>query len=198
MLKHLLPILLCIPLMVQAAESDRSDDREQLKKLLYSIEESLNNLEMDALLSHFDDQAVVSFMTTEVSVGKEGILAYYEKMFNLPAAPLASYNTEVSLDGPAYFHGDTMVAAGRTRDSYELSNGNQYVFDTRWLATAVKKEGQWKIVALDFSVDPFENVVLDKMDKQLLIYTLLAFLAGLAIMFIISRQWLRNARKRSV
>ena len=59
-LKHLLLVLFCIPLMVQAAEFDRNDDREQLKKVLYSIEESLNNLEIDALLSYFDDQAVVA------------------------------------------------------------------------------------------------------------------------------------------
>lgn len=198
MLKHLFLVLLCIPVTVVASENERSDDREQLKEILFSIEESLNTLDMDSLLSHFDEQAVVSYMTTEVSVGKEGIIAYYEKMFNLPDAPLAGYQTEVSLDGPANFHGDTMVASGRTQDAFELSDGNHYTFDTRWLATAMKKEGQWKVVALDFSVDPFDNVVLDNMSKKLVNYTLLAFLAGLVIMYIVSRQWLHNAGKRSV
>ena len=91
-----------------------------------------------------------------------------------------------------------MVASGRTLDDFGLQDGNHYTFDTRWLATAVNKDGQWKIVALDFSVDPFDNVVLDSIGKKLVIYTLLAFLAGLAMMFIIWWLWLRNARNRSV
>jgi ketosteroid isomerase-like protein len=194
-IKQLLFVLLCIPLFtVQAVEDDRSKDREELKKILYSIEDSLNKVDMDTLLSHFDENAVLSFMTTEVASGKEGLLAYYKKMFNLPEAPLTSYHTEASLDGPAHFHGNTIVASGRTQDSFTLSDGRAYSFNTRWVATAIKKDNQWKVISLDFSVNPFENVILDEMGRQLINYALLAFLAGLIIMFIITRVLTRNAK----
>ena len=186
--KWLLFVLLLMSFVTaHSDEDDHSADREQLKQILSSIEESLNTLQLDKLLSHFDDQAVLSFMTTEVANGKDGILDYYDKMFNLPDSPLKSYHTKATLDGHAQFHGDTSVASGRTQDSFELADGRQYQFNTRWLATAVKKQGQWKVVALDFSVDPFDNVILDEIGLQMFNYALLAFFAGLAIMFVITR-----------
>ena len=186
-------LLFCMPLLAMAEESDRSSDREQLKQLLYSVEESLNQLDMERLISHFDERAVVSFMTTEVATGRQGILSYYNKMFNQPDAPLASYQTKASLDGPAHFHGDTIVALGYSKDRFVLADGHHYDFNTRWLATAVKKEGQWQLVALDFSVDPFDNVVLDEISARLTYYVPLAFLAGLITLFIIFRLFYKNA-----
>jgi len=192
----LLTLPLVLTMSVQAADSERKEDREQLKKILFSIEGSLNKQDMDALLEHFDERAVVSFMTTEVAEGKSGILDYYQKMFNDPDAPLSSYNTKATLDGPAVFHGDTMTASGRTNDTFGLSDGSQYTFDTRWIVTAVKKEGQWKVVALDFSVNPFANAVLEELGERLVRYVALAFIAGLILMFLIAWLWRKNAAKQ--
>ena len=193
--KRLLFILLFIPFLTAYADgTDRSEDREQLKKTLFSIEDSLNKLQMKRLLSHFDEHAILSFMTTEVANGKAGILAYYEQMFNLPNAPLKSFQTKASLDGPAQFHGNTIVASGRTQDHFELADGRKYQFNTRWLASAVKKQGEWKVVSLNFSVDPFENVVLDEVEGKIYNYALLAFFAGLVIMFLITRMINPNAK----
>ncbi|GEM_PF-665446 len=188
-------IMLSLPLSLQAQDIERSHDRQQLKKILYDIENSLNTLDMDGLLKHFDERAVVSFMTTEVAVGKAGILAYYQKMFHLPEAPLAAFHTKASLDGAAYFHGDTIIASGHSKDSFTLTDDRQYEFNTRWLATAIKKDGQWKVVALDFSVDPFNNVIIDELGSQMKFYLLLAFLLGLLVMFILSRMLFPHAKK---
>jgi len=47
-IKPLLFVLLCIPLLsTHAEESDRSDDREQLKQILNNIVESLNKWQTD-------------------------------------------------------------------------------------------------------------------------------------------------------
>lgn len=199
LIKPLLLVLLLLPLVqAHAGEETHDAERARLKEILAGIEESLNNQQMERLLTFFDERAVISFMTTEVAQGREGILAYYNKMFNLPDAPLASYHTKASLDGPAEFFGDTITAAGRTSDDYTLTDGRHYQFNTRWVATAIKRDGDWKVIALDFSVDPFDNVVLDELNRTMLTYLLLAFVAGLALALVASRLLGSKAKGRRV
>lgn len=181
----------------QEPTANRDEDRTQLRKILADIQEQLNKQDMNALLSHFDEKAIVSFMTTEVAVGRQGILDYYNKMFKAANAPLADYHTEATLDGHATFHGDTITASGRTQDRYTLVKGGVYNFNTRWVATAVKKEGKWLVVALDFSVSPFDNVVLSEAVSKIYRYALLAFVLGVVLTFVLFKLVRVNGDKRS-
>lgn len=172
------------PFSSAAEPGDRKIDREQLLEVFRETNAGLNSQDIDSIMNHFDQDAVVSFMTTVVGEGKEGIVAYYNKLFHEENAPLKDYQSTPSLDGPAIFHGDTVTAHGRTDDIYTLSDGSRYQFDTRWVATAVKKEGRWYVVSLNFSVDPFDNIVLKEVGDKIKVVGILSFLAGVVLVLL--------------
>jgi len=178
--------LFIFPVATIVAEEDpRAADRETLRTMLGDFEASLNEKNIEKLLGHLDDQAVMSFMTTETAVGKEAVQAYYDKMFKGDDAPLADHKTKATLETKAIFHGDTIIASGRTKDIFTLKDGSIYKFDTRWVASAVKKQGNWKVVSVNFSVDPFENIVMDELQNKLWTYAIMAFIVGLIVAFFI-------------
>ena len=167
-----------------AYEKDpRAADRKVLKSMLTDFEASLNEKNLEKLLAHLDEQAVMSFMTTETAVGKDAVQAYYTKMFKDKDAPLADHQTKASLDTKAIFHGDTIVASGRTDDVFTLKDGSIYKFNTRWVASVVKKQENWKVVSVNFSVDPFNNIVMDELQSKVWTYSIMAFIGGLIIAF---------------
>jgi len=176
-----------IPATIAAENNANEAERKLLKSILNDFETSLNEKDLSKMLSHLDDQAVMAFMTTETAVGKDAIVAFYDKMFKGPNAPLSDQKTKASIDGEAIFHGNTIVASGRTQDVFTLKNGTVYDFDTRWVATVVKKNGNWKVVSVDFSVDPFNNVVLDEVQAKVWTYSIAALIAGLLIAFFAGR-----------
>ena len=168
-----------------ASDDDRDGDRETLKLILVDIQNALNSMDMDALLYHMDEEVTISFMTTEVVVGRGQIESYYNKMFIGKDAPLKSHKTEANVEGPAIFRGNTAIAYGRTDDTFVLKQGEIYNFDTRWVATAVKESENWKVVSIDFSVNPFSNVILEETKKHLFLYAILAFISGIVITVVI-------------
>jgi hypothetical protein len=40
------------------------------------------------------------------------------------------------------------VARGSTKERYELADGRGFDFDGRWTATAIRDNGQWKVLAV--------------------------------------------------
>jgi ketosteroid isomerase-like protein len=176
--------LLTFPVLSYAAENDsHAEDRKALRAIVADFETGLNEKKLDKLLVHLDDKAVMTFMTTDVAVGKQAVLAFYDKMFKGPDAPLKDQRTKASIDNQAIFHGNTIVATGRTKDVFTLKNGKIYSFNTRWVASAIKKNNTWKVVSVDFSVDPFDNVVIEELKQTVWRNSIIAFIAGLIIAF---------------
>lgn len=165
--------------VIHASDDSRASDREALKKILIQIQNALNTMDMDALMQAMDDEVTISFMTTEVAVGKKQIESYYNKMFADEGAPLTSHTTIATVDAPAIFHGNTAIAHGKANDTFVLKNGDTHKFDTRWTATVIKNPEDWKVVSISFSVNPFNNIILEEIKKHLRLYTILAFFAGI-------------------
>lgn len=180
--------LLSLPVLSHAADTEaHAKDRKALRAIVADFEAGLNEKKLDKLLVHLDDKAVMTFMTTDVAVGKKAILAFYDKMFKGPDAPLKDQSTKASIDNGAIFHGNTIVATGRTNDVFTLKNGKVYNFNTRWVASAIKKDNLWKVVSVDFSVDPFDNVVIHTLKQALWRNSIIAFIVGLLAAFALGR-----------
>lgn len=184
-LLFLFAMLTCLPAF--GAEDMHTSDREALKKILYDIEGSFNNSDIEAVFKHLDDRAVLTFMTTNVASGKKEIMAYYKRMFQGENAPLKSYKTKSISVEPAIFHNDTMVAHGKIQDTFELANGTERQFDTQWTATGMKKDGVWKVLSIHYSVNPLDNTVLDTTKEMVMKYSIGAFFAGALISWVLLR-----------
>jgi hypothetical protein len=65
------------------------------------------------------------------------------------------------VDELTHLYGDTGVAVGSSKDTFDMTDGRHFTVATRWTATLVKKGDRWKIAALHASGSMFDNPVLD-------------------------------------
>jgi ketosteroid isomerase-like protein len=204
-LKHLATMLLSASLLlfglrataVTVPPLDRSggrvEDRLQLRTLLEAMESGINKLDVEALLKLAQPDVVITWQNAEVSRGHEQVRAYYNRMIKGAAPIVRKLSTSATLGGPAVFYGDTAVAYGTMVDRYELADGLDFTLNANWSTTVVKTDGQWKVAALHFSTNLFDNSLLNAA-KRLAYYAAGgAFLLGIVLTWFV----MRMRRKRT-
>jgi ketosteroid isomerase-like protein len=159
-----------------AASTALSPEAEATHAALRALRDSLidawNRRDMDALTAHVDPNVVVTWQNGEVSRGPEGIRKFYDEVMVGPNRIISDISSKLTVDELSILHGDdTAIALGSIRDDLTLSHGiaraafldvgNKLSMDSRWTATAVKKDGQWKLASYHVSLDAFSNPILD-------------------------------------
>ena len=124
--------------------------------------DALNKNEIDRLLTHVHPQVVLTAPSPEagkeVSRGKEGVKAYFDKMFTGPDRRADSMTSEVKVDELSLLYGgDTASAWGSSNDTYKMRNGSLFKLRTRWSSTLVKEGDRWLIAEFHVSVNMFDN-----------------------------------------
>ncbi len=191
-MKGLLGIGLTILLSVFAAppllaEEERSDDRKILLDMLATIEQGLSNSNLDNILPLLDNEVVVTFINSEVTVGPQQTQQYFNKVVGGVNPLLQSYSTKAAVTAPAIFYGDTAVAHGTTQDRYEMMNGSTINVDTNWTTTLVKKNQEWKVVALHFSANLFDNPFTAKAQSLNWLFAGISAVLTFLVVLIVSR-----------
>ncbi|HMW16593.1 MAG TPA: nuclear transport factor 2 family protein [Accumulibacter sp.] len=151
----------------------RVEDRQALRILLDRIEKATDSLDIDGATALMHPDVIVTWQNGEVSKGNEQVRAYYNRMIKGTTPIVKAYNVKATLGGPAVFHGESAIAWGTTVESYELSDGMKFTLNANWSTTIVKKDGEWKIAALHFSTNLFDNPLLNNAER-------LVWIAGLA------------------
>src|SRR5262249_20142196 len=113
---------------------------EELRTLRREMVEAVNKSDIDALLTRLDKNGVVTWMDGQVSRGPQGVKEYIEKMTKGDNRKVNSYKTDAEVDELTHLYGDTGVATGHSRDQFALTDGRDFVVDTRWTAMLVKKD----------------------------------------------------------
>ena len=159
----------------------RVEDRQALRVLLDQMEKGISTLDIEALLKLMHPQGVVTWQNAEVSRGHEQIRAYYVRMIKGAAPIVKNYSTKASLGGPAVFYSDSAIAYGTTVETYELTEGLKFTLNANWSTTVVKQDGQWKVAALHFSANLFDNPMLKNAERMIWLAGIAAFAAGLIV-----------------
>jgi uncharacterized protein (TIGR02246 family) len=201
-LKHLIKTLLSLPVLllglhVQAATTPpldasggRVEDRQQLRTLLDGMEAGINKMDIEALLKLAQPEVVITWQNAEVSRGHEQVRTYYERMIKgAGGTPVVrKITTKATLGGPAVFYGDTAVAYGTTMDHYDLADGLEFALNADWSTTVTKNaEGQWKVAALHFSTNLFDNSLLSAAKRAAWYAAGGAFVLGVALTWLLGR-----------
>lgn len=153
-------------------DDGRATDRAQLLSILKDVETGINSRQIDLMLRHIDEKAVVTWLNAEVSKGPEGVRAYFAKMVgDAPGTVLSKYVTHPELSEQAVFYGDVAVAHGTTEDEFTPHHRSVFRFSSRWTASLQKHDGQWRIIALNLSTNAFNNALTVELKR-------LAWLAG--------------------
>ena len=64
------------------------------------------------------------------------------------------------------YTGTFAVARGSTKERYELADGRGFDMQGRWTATAIKEDGQWKVLAIHTGTNFLDNPVINAIERN--------------------------------
>jgi len=168
------------------AQAERDADRQQLLNILGDIERGINDSNIEMMVRHIDEKAVVTWLNAEVSQGPDGVRAYFRRMVGSgPETVLSRYQTHPKISQQAVFYGDVAVANGTTEDEFTPHHRSVFKFNSRWTATLRKDNEQWKIIALNLSTNTFNNVLITELER----FAVLAGIGGLLGGLMLATAW---------
>jgi ketosteroid isomerase-like protein len=140
--------------------SDRTADHNILRTMLIDVEKSINEGRFNDLEKYLDPNVTVVYQNAEVADGIAETKAFQERIFNKSNGVLKGISSKVTADKLTKFYGDTAIAYGTSLDHYSFVGGLEMDLTSRWTATLVKENGQWKVVSLTFTSNLFDNPLL--------------------------------------
>ncbi len=183
-------ILLALTLFSATAlgeEDAHAADRRLMRAMLAHIEQALNARDFEAVLAYLDPQVLITYQNAVVTRGHAEARAYYRRMMEGAGAIVKGLTTQAQVSAPAVFHGDTAVAYGTTADHYRLAGGLDFVLAGNWSTTLQKQDGTWKVLAIHFSTNLFDNPLLNSAKRMGWIMAAGGLAAGMALMWLVAR-----------
>ena len=175
---------------------DRSADHQMLRDMLVKAITAINESRFDELMPYFDPQANVIFQNGEVADGIDAIKQFNERMFKGGNPVLRGHSVTATADKLTKFYGDTAVAYGTENDHFSFVGGMELDLTSKWQTTLIKKDGQWKVVSLQFTSNVFDNPLLASANSTTKYVGIGGFLFGIIVCMI--AVWLKNKKKQVV
>lgn len=169
------------------ADNNREADRAMLRQILGEIQDGLNKRDFNIIKPHLDDKIIITFLNAELTKGIAGAEQYMKKIFDGAGAILKGYSTAATVDQPAIFYGNTAVAAGYTIDDFKFTDNLEVKLNTRWSATAQKEGDQWKVIALHFSANVFDNPFLSQAKNSGLYFAIAGLILGILVVLVAAK-----------
>lgn len=152
----LLPILLpALGLPGFAAEEiDREKDKEALRHLRGVYEQAIVTRNLSELKACLADDFSGVMITADEIHGFEGVQDYWQKVEGYLGK---DGNYRVTLEPEeTIFEGDLAIAKGHAHEHVER-HGRPFDFTSQWTAVARKRDGVWKLVRIQGTIDPLYN-----------------------------------------
>lgn len=166
-----------------------AEDHEALRQLKAQYEDAVNHGQIDRLKPHLAGEFSGVMVTGEPVKGYEELAAYWKRIQDLMGAG-GTYTVALDAETSALL-GDVAVAQGSARDLVRTEAGKEYRFPSHWTAVLVRREGAWKLLRVQASMDPVGNPFVKAAVKEA------AFWSGggmLALGGLLG--WLLGARRR--
>jgi ketosteroid isomerase-like protein len=174
-----------------------SDPTEAITLLRQELIDSFNKGDLDRLLSHLDDDVVITWQNGEVCRGPEAVRAYYNKMMTGPQRRVDKVSADPKVDG-RHVYGEWAVSWGQMNDHFVLTDGSELAMDSRFTATIAHRGNVWKVSSFHVSVNAFDNPILSMVGKKagtwaVFIGAIVGLLIGLITGMLIKRSRRRDA-----
>lgn len=165
----------------------------ELRLLRQHMEEAMNARDIESILEGVGEEVVFTTMNGDVVRGKEKIREYFEQMMNGPEARVKSVKTKFSVDDLTILYGQPGgtrfgVAYGHSEDEYTLADGQTFQVQPRWSATMIRDADSWRIVNFHYSVNMFDNPVVDQALSKIAMLSGGALVLGLLLGFLLGRR----------
>ena len=185
-------ILAGLPPSLPGAEAPGEATHNELRALRDGLLAAINQGDLERELTYLHPNAVITWHNAEVSRGREGVRAYYNRLMHGPDKLVDRFSTEIAVDELTILHGEnTGISFGSSVEHFTLTNGSSFDLKGRWTTTLVRENGHWLVASLHVSTNIFDNVMLDLAKK----YTLRA--AGLGLLIGAILGWLIGRRRKA-
>lgn len=186
----------------EAVKAPENPAHDELRKLRDQMQTAMNGRDIEGLLAGVTEDVVFSTMNGDVVRGKDAIREYFAKMLDGPDALVKSVSTNFEADDLTLLYGGSLgepetagVAFGHAKDSYVLRDGSTFEVEPRWTATMIREPDGWKVASFHYSVNVFDNPVLNKVTSLAKTAGIAAGLGGLFVGLLIG--YLMGKRKGS-
>jgi ketosteroid isomerase-like protein len=191
--------LLVRPVQAQSNQELPEDPaHNELRAVRAGMVDAFNKRDIDRLLQYLHPDVVVVWQNCEVSRGREGVRAYYQKMLLDQNARLESMSVNLEVAELAVLHGKdkhTAVAYGNLGDHYKSRNGLEFDLNSLWSATLVKDGDRWLVVDAHASGNVFNNELMKLALRRIAIWTgAIALAVGLVVGAIITLLFKRRKK----
>jgi hypothetical protein len=157
-----------------------------LRKLKDDVLTAINNRNLAAVDTMLH-KPFLSTVITQESFNETGKLrGWFDSLFSRPLLRLRHFNIQAEADEMAQIYTGTFaVARGPTKERYELADGRGFDFNGRWTATAIRDNGQWKVLAIHAGTNFLDNPVINAIERHTMTVAAIGTLAGAAIGFLL-------------
>jgi ketosteroid isomerase-like protein len=135
------------------------DPTAAITALRNELIDSCNKGDLPRLLSHLDDDVVVTWQNGEVCRGPAAVKAYYDKMMTGPNKIVAAIHADPKVIG-RHVYGDWAVSWGEMNDHFTLTDGRDLPLNSRFTSTIARRGDAWKVTSFHVSVNAFDNPIL--------------------------------------
>jgi ketosteroid isomerase-like protein len=154
-----------------AQNADQVADHQALRKLKNDVVAAINTKNFKAIdtLMH---KPFLSTVITQDSFNEAGpLITWFESLFTRNFLRLSKVQMDADADELAQIYTGTLaVARGTTKERYELADGRGFDMQGRWTATAIKQEGQWKVLAVHTGTNFLDNPVMNAIERNMLYF----------------------------
>lgn len=169
---------------------------EELRLLRQHMEDAMNARDIGSLQEGVAGKVVFSTMNGDVVVGKDGLKKYFDDMLGGAEPRVKDAKTHFVVDDLSVLYPGSndpndvrfAVAYGHSEDEYTLADNSVIKVQPRWSAAMVRDDRSWKIANFHYSVDMFDNPVVDKLRTLLWVSALGGLIVGLIIGFLLGRR----------
>lgn len=164
--------------------ADAEADHNALRKLRTIFEETMNKGDYDQLAPYMAKDFSVILATGDEVKSIDELKAVWKKIHERIGAN-GSYTVKMDPD-LSDLYGDIAVTHGKAYEHIRTSTGQEVDLQTYWMAIAHREKEGWKFFRAQSTMDPFNNPVIDIIQKtKRLMFGLGGLVFGILIGFIV-------------
>lgn len=198
MFRFILAIMLSLVLVAPVAAQTAgipADDHDALRKLKSDITEAVNKHDYSALELHLAKPFTITLITQDNFTEIDKVKTYYEGLFTRNFLRLKNITLSAEADDLSQiYEGTFALTKGSTKEHYEMADGRIFDMDGRWTAVSIKKDGEWKLLAIHTGTNFLNNAVINAVEKGAAWSGITAGSAGL-IMGLVAGWFIGRRRK---
>ena len=188
-----LPLVLLLSALTPASAQNLTPEEEalhnELRALKDRLTDALNRDDIEAALQETAPNVIFTAMNNDVAHGRDELKAYFERMMTGDNKIVDDLKVSFEPDQLSLIYGgNNAIAIGSSKAHFKLTSGLEFDVDGRWTADLIKESDKWQLSAMHYSVNMFDNPLLNNAKRLAWMVGGGAAVAGLIVGFFIGRR----------